>query len=541
MYKLSLGKYFHTISHLYLDQISGRILYNIKRRSGLLQPLKSPHILKYNLNYKLPFISHIPWNNNNNDIKNGIFKFINKSFNIGMPVSWDNAQISLLWKYNLYYFQYLFLLTPELQLELCRQWMRYHTVFTGIGYNPYPLSLRIVNWIKAGIAEPDILRSLYKQASYLYRSIEYFYSGNHLLENARALIFAGICFEGQGEATKWKNTGLSIFLEELPKQILPDGSFYERSPMYHALMLEAVLDVINILDEDHPDKLFLEKIAQKMSDFLISATHPTGKIALFNDATEEVAPPVHKLLSYIEKLVSYSPRRKREFADSGYFIIENEPVYCVIDGGPAGPDHLLAHAHADIFSYELSLFGKKCIVDTGVYEYEAGKMRQHVRSTRAHNTVCIDNTDQIECWNSFRVARRYNPYNVSFSCNNDTIEFNGEYEGYAKLIGDGIVHQRKILYSRKERKIEVHDSIRGRGLHLVESSIHYHPDVKIVSERGEIQIDHSGKIITINTNTGYKIDSGWYCPEFGIKIPNKVIRIGGDMNLPAELVYTIYY
>ena len=86
----------------------------------------------------------------------------------------------------------------------------------------------------------------------------------------------------------------------------------------------------------------------------------------------------------------------------------------MVDGGPGGPDHLMAHAHADLFSYELSLFGERFVVDTGVYEYPAGPMRQYVRSTAAHNTASVDGVDQIECWDSFRVARRAAPNDVTW-------------------------------------------------------------------------------------------------------------------------------
>jgi uncharacterized heparinase superfamily protein len=533
-------KYFNTLRYLYSYQIFGRILYNFKRHLGLIRHRNSPQNIQYTLTTTIPFLIHNPWNDTI-DIKRGNIRFLNKTLNAGMPVSWDHAQASLLWKYNLHYFQYLFHIYPDLQVELCRQWIRSHTLHTGIGWNPYPLSLRIVNWIKAEITEPDILNSLYEQASYLYRSIEYFYSGNHLLENARALIFAGTFFGRQGESTKWKKTGMEILREELPKQVLSDGGFYERSPMYHALILEAVLDVINILETEHPDRNLLEQTAQRMSDFLISITHPTGKIALFNDATEEIAPPVNSLISYTDSLLSYAPRKKREFPDTGYFIIDDDPVYCIIDGGPAGPDHLLAHAHADIFSYELSLHGQKCIVDTGVYEYESGEMRTYVRSTKAHNTVSIDGIDQIECWDSFRVARRFKPYNVSFNESFDNTEFMGSFDGYSRLIGDNIIHTRSMRHYRQNRIIEVIDNVTGSGNHLVESSIHLHPHITVIKIDTGYELLINNVKYFIRTDNNSKLETGWYCPEFGLKHKNSVIIIGGRLNLPVALTYTVYY
>ena len=64
------------------------------------------------------------------------------------------------------------------------------------------------------------------------------------------------------------------------------------APMYHALMLEAYLDIINLLKKEASD--FIET-ARKMSSFLTSViTHPDGLVALFNDSTHEIAPAYQK-------------------------------------------------------------------------------------------------------------------------------------------------------------------------------------------------------------------------------------------------------
>ena len=91
------------------------------------------------------------------------------------------------------------------------------------------------------------------------------------------------------------------------------------------------------------------------------------------------------------------------------------------------------------------------IVDSGVYEYEEGEMRNYTRSTKAHNTLTIDGKDQAECWGSFRVARRYSPKNISCEENNNAIIISGEFDGYSKLIGDSLTH--KSVFNIHENKI----------------------------------------------------------------------------------------
>ena len=539
---MSLVRYYNTLKYLYPEQIYGRILHNIKRRSGLIIPAKADCNGSTVLPNKEPFPVHDPWNTSE-DMEKGIFCFLNKTIDLGMPVDWEPEEASLLWKFNLHYFHYLRLLDRRFQIQLCRQWIGDHTSIRGTGWYPYPLSLRIVNWIKADIPDETIRSSIYSQASVLYRSVEYFYSGNHLLENARALIFAGLYFGNAGEAEKWLKTGLKIYREELPSQVLPDGGYYERSPMYHALMLEGILDVMNILGEDHEDRNFLKQYAERMLDFLSSVTHPDGNISLFNDATEEIAPPTEKLIEYGDKLLGYKPKTPTTFKDTGYYIYQDKDIYCIIDGGPVGPDHLPAHAHADIFSYELSINGTKAIVDSGVYEYQQGKMRQYVRSTQAHNTVCIDDKDQVECWDSFRVARRYKPYDVSYREEEGCRVFKGSYAGYSKLIGDGIVHHRIMSIDPDNKQIKVTDKIEGKNKHKVGSYIHIHPDFNIEPGTGEITVKSNKaqfRIIPHNT-TNFRIEKGWYCPRFGVKLEKDVIVLGGFLQLPAEISYTIDY
>ncbi|MFO1266416.1 MAG: heparinase II/III family protein [Rubrivivax sp.] len=110
--------------------------------------------------------------------------------------------------------------------------------------------MRIVNWIKWFLAgEPaqaPWLASLAVQARWLAQRLEWHLLGNHLFANAKALFFAGLFFEGR-EADEWLATGARILERELPEQVLDDGGQFERSPMYHALALEDVLDLLNVL------------------------------------------------------------------------------------------------------------------------------------------------------------------------------------------------------------------------------------------------------------------------------------------------------
>ena len=512
----------------------------LKSRAGLIHSLTPPYTLRGALPPTTPFLFHDGWNRRE-EIKKGYFCFLNRSERLGWPVDWSAEHTPTLWQYNLHYFNYLYLLSREEQTEICLQWVQANTFGKGVGWHSYPTSLRIVNWCKAQLDDAECLQSLYQQAAFLYRNLEAHHPGNHLLENAKALIFAGRFFADQGEAHLWFEKGLQIYRRETPVQVLPDGGYFERSPMYQALILAGFLDIINVLPEANQEPS-LSDAAKRMSIFLLSVTNPDGMIALFNDSTREIAPTTEELLDYSQKLLGYRALKKDAFADTGYFIHEGADIYLIIDGGAISPDFLPAHAHADIFSYELSIAGKPFIVDAGVFEYEAGRMREFVRSTRAHNTVCIDKTDQAECWGSFRVGRRYAPYDVSFGKTGYRSRFQGSFDGYARLIGDDLVHHRVITCDEELREIVVTDVLEGKGEHLVESCIHLHPDVEVQREGTNIVLmrDSIECVIEVEVQT-LDVEDSWYCPEFGLKEKNKMLVVGGKLKLPLSLSYKISY
>ncbi|WP_259117705.1 heparinase II/III family protein [Salinibacter ruber] len=474
-------------------------------------------------------------------IEQGRFCFLNETRQLGWPIDWK-PDASDLWRFNLHYFHYLHLLDGSEQLSICREWIEANPVGQHPGWHSYPTSLRIINWCKAEFEAEDILQSLYRQSAYLYRHLETHLLGNHLLENARALVFAGCFFGEQGEAPQWLGRGLEIYREQTPEQILDDGGHFERSPMYHALMLEGYVDVLNLLPEEHPDRSWLAETVRGMSDFLLSMTHPSSRISLFNDSTRNEACPTDELLTYAGRVVDLQPERRSRFGEAGYYIHSSDDVSLLIDGGPIGPDYLPAHAHADIFSYELSIGENLFIVDTGVYEYEADDVRDYVRSTRAHNTVCVDGVDQAECWDSFRVARRFPPRNISFTKQGGQSHFEGHFDGYAQLIGDRIEHRRRIETDQNERCIVVEDTITGEGCHSIESRIHLHPDVQVEQKRDYISLERAGRGICISArDSTVRFENGWYCPEFGLRESNTVIVLGGDHSLPVHLRYSIRY
>jgi uncharacterized heparinase superfamily protein len=388
------------------------------------------------------------------------FRFLNEERRIE---TWNDAGIPKLWLYNLHYFE-----SPT--ADLIQKWIAENPIGQSNGWEPYPLSLRICNWIKWHLSgnalnESD-LRNLTLQASYLSRSVEYHLLANHLLANAKALVFAGVFFTGRF-ADEWLASGLRILAAQLPEQILDDGSHFERSPMYHSLILEDILDLVN-LGRAYPGLLpDWSGLAGRMLGWLEQMSHPDHGVAFFNDTTFGIAPDPHSLLDYAARLAI--PPEIRPLSESGYIHLENDRAVVLFDAAPIGPDYQPGHAHADTLSFELSVNGSRSIVNSGISTYENNADRHAQRGTAAHNTIRVDGEDSSEVWGAFRVARRARPLNVK----TDQRTFaEAAHDGYSRL-KDPVIHVRRLDLSATELRIT--DTLQAKREHRAEIYFHLHP------------------------------------------------------------------
>lgn len=438
------------------------------------------------------------------------FRFLNQERRIN---SWNDSGVSKLWLYNLHYLEYP---SPD----LIRRWAVENPVGQGNGWEPYPLSLRICNWIKwqlsaKALTGPDI-QNLAVQASWLARSIEYRLLANHLFANAKALVFAGAFFEG-ADAAEWLASGLRILAHEIPEQILGDGGHFERSPMYHSLILEDVLDLIN-LSRAYPGLLAeWSGVAGRMLSWLQQMTHPDGRIAFFNDTAFGVAPEPARLADYARRLaIRPDPH---PLAESGYVRLENSRAVVLFDAAPIGPDYQPGHAHADTLSFELSVDKRRAIVNSGISTYENNTDRHAQRGTAAHNTVRVDGQDSSEVWSAFRVARRARP--VKVKTDHQTFAQAG-HDGYTRL-KDPVTHVRRIDLSESELRIT--DTLQATREHQAEIYFHLYPQSEV-----DIQLDP--KLTRAEERTL------WY-PEFNKSEPNWTVVGRRTGECPVQFITRI--
>ncbi len=250
----------------------------------------------------------------------GEIRFIGQARAFALPrPDWIQADTPKLWRYNLHYFDYLGWPTVAAadKAALIDDWIRRVPVGATDAWEPYPISLRVVNWLKyllglpAGDIPPAWLASLAHQAAALEGDVEYHLLANHLLKNGKALVFAGACLDG-APARRWLALGLRIMLAEAEAQVLPDGGHVERSPMYHCIVLEDYLDVVNLLARNpglatDDAVATLTAAARRATAFLRGIRTGAGDIPLFNDAAFGITPTAAELLGYAEMVLVGAP------------------------------------------------------------------------------------------------------------------------------------------------------------------------------------------------------------------------------------------
>lgn len=525
---MNILRYYRTLKYLKPSQIFHRLIFSCYRPKSNLNP--PPSLRQAKNNFIEPIMKRQRLLSENE------FMFANKLHDISAHNIWNDSRLDKLWLYNLHYFD-------EPNPQFIHRWIKENPPAYGIGWEPYPLSLRIVNWIKwvlsSNYADAEGLQSLAIQTRYLTKRLEYHLLGNHLLANAKALVFAGYIFSG-AEADRWLNKGLAILQREIPEQILADGGHFERSPMYHAIILEDLLDLINIKQTyGKPVPQLWKEIIPKMLVWLQTMTFKNNEIAFFNDATANIASDLSALKAYVSRLgfeISTTSDTLLYLKESGFCRIEKNNAILIADIGSVKPDYIPGHAHAGTLSFELCIAQQKILTNSGISCYGENSQRYFQRSTAAHNAIVINQQNSSEVWGSFRVGRRARTSDVAVTEINDTMQISAIHDGYRHLSGSPL-HRR--TWSMQAGKLLIKDEILGSGEHEICQIFHLHPDVQI-EQKAEYEwlLKNSGaqaKII-LDKTTKVFLENSFYYPEFGKAQPKFTLLTRANFDLPVTLL-----
>jgi len=494
--------YTHTLKYLKPTQVKYRLYYLLRNK------LAGKSLCKLMAAAELAPARALQWplllTNNASFDGAFAFTFLNKPQHFKNSIDWNFDAFGKLWTYNLCYFD--FLLQPSVNVEkavaLMQDYVQQYDHLKD-GHEPYPTSLRLMNWIKfVALHEVDsgeIHRAIQTDLARLRVNLEWHLMGNHLLENGFALLFGGCYLDDRSVV----NEAIQILEAQLEEQILANGAHFELSPMYHQTLLGRVLDCINLLANNPTEGTaefltLLQAKASKMVGWLQAITFSNGDIPHVNDSVDGIAPNTGTLLDYARKLGIVI--EQQELGVCGYRKFHRPDFELLVDVGNIGPNYIPGHAHSDTLNFVLFHKGQPLIVDTGISTYEKNQQRQSERSTTAHNTVMVANQDQSQVWGGFRVACRAESKVLS----TDENQITASHNGYQSL---GVVHQR--TFDCGQESVIITDQL-SQSFHS-EAFLHFHPNVTVQVTGNRI----SGDFGTISFEGSDSIQTNTYQYAFG--------------------------
>jgi hypothetical protein len=440
---------------------------------------------------------------------------------------------------------------------------------------------------------------LYLHGVYIFNNLEkYFpYSGNHYAANLVGLIYLGFYFRDFDFGEKWLDFAVNELYKEIRTQILPSGVHFEKSIGYHRLVVELFFYSFLLLKRNKysvPQDVYVR--LQKMFDFVLYYIEPSGKAPNVGDIDNGRLLPFHfyenddhrYLLSmaavcfdeplYKKYSFGYTAEafilgadilpenfnsiaktketlQSAKFLDAGYFIMRYNDYYIFInnesiDKYSADIDDMpqtSSHTHADLLSFTYTIGESRFIVDPGSFVYTSALVeRNKFRGTACHNTVVIDGENQHKIYEKklFHFLKVAKPIKNEFSENEHQIIFIGAHNGYMRL-SEGVIHNRKFVFDKIEKSLQIVDSITGKGEHLFESFLHFGTGIKLEKNKNNI--------IATDTVNGKKIkicffesnlllitlDESYISPSYGIKEKSAVLKIHARIKCPYTLKFKI--
>ncbi len=341
-------------------------------------------------------------------------------------------------------------------------WRAQNPVAIGVNWAcAMEVALRSINllaafvfFLRAPQMSPENLSQLLtmfdQHGAHIERNLEYSHiaTSNHYLSDVVGLFWLGLMLPELEAASRWREFGWREILQEMDKQILPDGAHYECSTGYHRFVLELFLYsflLARLNGIDVPEKYWSK--LRSMLEYVRAYLRPDGRAPLIGDSDGgQVMPIVQRLANdhaYVLALgaaVFKEPNFKlpeptfesietlhrelgrpleldwllgdagvkdyealpygalpgsSEFRDVGTVVLREDDNYLLLNASGVGMHGRGSHRHNDVLSIEVSAGGTAFIVDPGTYLYTGDLPQRHLfRSTAYHSTVQVGEREQ---------------------------------------------------------------------------------------------------------------------------------------------------
>lgn len=545
------GLYFNTIKYLRPRQAAAVITRNFHRKlPNQPEPelFRMPHLFIDKLDFTQEYLTRFCAE----DILDNKIELLHEKHHLNTDDWSTDGSPRHLWLFNLQYMEYLIPLAAAYRKkqdiryarkiqELICSWIRCCGKKNSEAWHSYTISMRIPNMLialellESGGYQIDnfqlIKKSIWKQFLYLKYNRELHLLGNHYFENLKCLLICSWCFGLEKEMNFYINS----LLKQCREQILADGMHFERSFLYHKIILEDLIRVFTLLQPCAGTKnaadAFIPYIRQ-MCIVIQSFEVGLRRTLHFNDSGSNAAKSAEALrkaaiqqgcckdgITQVNALPQAGYYRYR-LCNTGYNTQDWKQAFLFIDCGKIGPDYIPGHGHCDCLSYELFLDGVPMAVNAGTYQYQ-DKLRTYFRSTKAHNTFQITGVEQSQCWKEHRVAKRISNVHADYSRNT----FMGEFHDWK---GNRLCRSIRLNNS----SIKIKDSFKGAKEKGITSWLHLAPDWEVSWKREKClllihRLTGAGAYICIHQGENTIIEKYPYSEELGKLELASAIKIQG--------------
>lgn len=463
---------------------------------------------------------------------------------------------------------------------------------------PMDIALRCLNWLAAYqlfAARNDfgerfrqrLTLELYKGGRAIRENLEKIGSGfntNHYLADLVGLLHLGWMFRDVPAAHDWFDLAHRELEQELQSQVTTDGIDYESSLPYHGLVTEMFFYAM-ILSErcGRPFSTgYAERLRQMIAN-LARFTRADGTVEPFGDNDDgrvfrllwRGSRDYRDLLSLAcghdpeLQLPGFTPTPEEAFIGTGSSSRRHAAAAastwssdCFVKTGicqmrapgvvlnffnnEVGTAGLGNHKHNDLLSFTLEYDGFPVFVDPGSFVYTAdAEARNQFRSTRAHNTVMIDDQEQNRMVPGllFHLRPDGRPQVTHWQSTDKFDLAVAEHNCYERL--DQLVrHRRAVLLLKHPVVILIRDELLGRGEHEAEFNFHLDRMGVETSAQNRVLLRPSPQstpllFAELLHESGFNLLTDWISPAYGVRYPAIRLTQWLRTELPCTMLYAI--
>ncbi|MCB1504088.1 MAG: heparinase II/III family protein [Hyphomicrobiaceae bacterium] len=384
--------------------------------------------------------------------------------------------------------------------QLAMEWVIREAKGAGESWRPDVLARRVISWLShaslllEGADERTydaIATSLGTQLLRLSSAWREAPAGQPRMLALTALVLADLCVAGRDRRLR---SDLPLFLEELKRQILPDGGHVSRNP---ALLVELLLDLLPLRQcfraRGRQQPVELDEAISSMLAMLRFLRMGDGLLGRFNGVSVGIPARLATVLAYAD--VNEPPLARAPA--SGYQRIALGDTILLADCGGAPPAVLSSLSHAGCLSFELSCGTEVILSNSGAPGSAHTDWTATARATASHNTLVLGETSSAKLVGNRRTEdvlgglpiRGPNVTRLDvIGMDDQVIGFEATHDGYLERYG--IVHERRVVMENDGRRLVGIDHLKPpRGILRLKQdvpfSIHFHLHPGVMCELGD--------------------------------------------------------